>query len=143
MHPPASVASELGGEPKTENWYVAATAPDASLIVGLKDRVSKEYFEEALHEERLEECVHKFDVQPGDPILVESGRLHAIDAGNLILEIQQNSDTTYRVYDWGRVGLDGQPRQLHVEESMRCIDFNDFEPTPQRESEFVTGESSG
>ena len=61
-----------------------------------------------------------------------------IDAGNLILEIQQNSDTTYRVYDWGRVGLDGQPRQLHVEESMQCIDFNDFEPKPQRESESVT-----
>ena len=138
VHPPASVASELGGEPKTENWYVAATEPDASLIVGLKDGVSKEHFKEALHEERLEECVHKFDVQPGDSILVESGRLHAIDAGNLILEIQQNSDTTYRVYDWGRVGLDGQPRQLHIEESMQCIDFNDFEPTPQRESESVT-----
>ena len=99
--------------------------------------MSKEYFEEALHEERLEECVYKFDVQPGDSILVESGRLHAIDAGNLILEIQQNSDTTYRVYDWGRVGLDGQPRQLRrgVHAS---IDFNDFEPKPQRESESVT-----
>ena len=57
-----------------------------------------------------------------------SGRIHAIDAGNLILEIQQNSDTTYRVYDWGRVGLDGQPRQLHVKESMASIDFKDFEP---------------
>ena len=54
--------------------------------------------------------------------------MHAIDAGNLILEIQQNSDTTYRVYDWGRVGLDGQPRQLHIEESLKSIDFDDFEP---------------
>ena len=63
-------------------------------------------------------------------MLVQSGRIHAIDAGNLILEIQQNSDTTYRVYDWGRLGLDNKPRQLHVEESMQCVDFMDFEPIP-------------
>ena len=65
-------------------------------------------------------------------ILVHSGQVHAIDAGNLILEIQQNSDTTYRVYDWGRVGLDGAPRQLHIEQSLRSIDWTDFEPTPLR-----------
>ena len=58
--------------------------------------------------------------------------MHAIDAGNLILEIQQNSDTTYRLYDWGRVGLEGQPRQLHIDESLQSIDFNDYEPTPVR-----------
>jgi mannose-6-phosphate isomerase len=63
---------------------------------------------------------------------VQSGQVHAIDAGNLILEIQQNSDTTYRVYDWGRVGLDGQPRQLHVDQSLRSIDFADFEPVALR-----------
>ena len=61
---------------------------------------------------------------------MESGRVHAIDSGNLILEIQQNSDTTYRVYDWERLGLDDRPRTLHVEESMQCIDFKDYEPTP-------------
>ena len=126
VHPPACVADELGGEPKTENWYVAAAKPDASLIGGLKDGVNRQQFEQALHAEQLEDCIHAFDVRPGDSFLVESGRLHAIDAGNLILEIQQNSDTTYRVYDWGRVGLDGKSRQLHVEESMRCIDFADF-----------------
>ena len=58
--------------------------------------------------------MHRFPVAAGDSILVHSGQVHAIDAGNLILEIQQNSDTTYRVYDWGRMGLDGKPRQLHV-----------------------------
>jgi mannose-6-phosphate isomerase len=63
---------------------------------------------------------------------VHSGQVHAIDAGSLILEIQQNSDTTYRVYDWGRVGLDGQPRQLHIPQSMRSIDWTDFEPMPVR-----------
>lgn len=132
VHPPAEVAAKLGGEPKTEHWYVAETSGDAALIVGLNEGVSREDFEAALNETRLEECVHSFPTQPGDSILVESGRLHAIDAGNLILEVQQNSDTTYRVYDWGRLGLDGKPRDLHIEKSIQCIDFEDFEPEPLR-----------
>lgn len=134
VHPPAAVAAELGGEPKTENWYVASASKHASLIVGLRKGVTRNDFEKALTETTLESCVHRFSVKAGDSILVESGRLHAIDAGNLILEIQQNSDTTYRVYDWGRVGLDGKPRQLHVEQSMRSIDFDDFEPEPMSPS---------
>ena len=128
VHPPAEVAPALGGEPKTENWYIADCQADASLIVGLKNGVTRDEFERRLGEGTLEECVHRFPVSSGESILVESGRIHAIDAGNLILEIQQNSDTTYRVYDWGRVGLDGRARQLHVEESLKCIDWNDFEP---------------
>jgi len=128
VHPPAEVAPVLGGEPKTENWYIADCQTDASLIVGLKAGVTRDEFERRLSEGTLEECVHRFPVSPGESILVESGRIHAIDAGNLILEIQQNSDTTYRVYDWGRVGLDGNPRQLHVEESLKCIDWHDVEP---------------
>ena len=128
VHPPAEVAPALGGEPKTENWYIADCQADASLIVGLKNGVARDEFERRLGEGTLEDCVHRFPVSSGESILVESGRIHAIDAGNLILEIQQNSDTTYRVYDWGRVGLDDSPRQLHVEESLKCIDWNDFEP---------------
>lgn len=129
VHPPASVAEELKGEPKTENWYIADCKEGASLIVGLRNGVTREEFERRLEDGSLEECVHKFPVSPGDSILVESGRLHAIDAGNLILEIQQNSDTTYRVYDWGREGLDGKPRQLHVEQSLKSIKWDDFEPS--------------
>ncbi len=132
VHPPEGVAGELGGEPKTENWYIASCKDDATLIVGLKRGVTRQEFERRLGEGTLEECVHRFPVAAGESILVESGRLHAIDAGNLILEIQQNSDTTFRVYDWGRVGLDGTPRQLHVEESLKCIDWEDFEPTTQK-----------
>jgi mannose-6-phosphate isomerase len=132
VHPPAAVASELGGEPKTENWYIAQTAPGAELIVGLKRGVTRGQFERAIETNTLEQCVHHFRVAAGDSILVHSGQVHAIDAGNLILEIQQNSDTTYRVYDWGRVGLDGKPRQLHVAQSLRSIDWNDFEPAPVR-----------
>lgn len=132
VHPPASVADELHGEPKTENWYIAHTGPGAELIVGLKRGVTRERFERAIGDNTLEQCVHHFRVAAGDSILVHSGQVHAIDAGNLILEIQQNSDTTYRVYDWGRVGLDGKPRKLHVAESLRSIDWNDFEPAPER-----------
>jgi mannose-6-phosphate isomerase len=128
VHPPASIAPELGGEPKTENWYIAEAEPHAALIVGLAPGTTRQAFEEALAGERLEPCLNRFTVKPGDSVFVRSGRLHAIDGGNLILEIQQNSDTTYRVYDWGRVGLDGKPRQLHIEESLASIDFEDFAP---------------
>jgi mannose-6-phosphate isomerase len=132
VHPPASVAGELKGEPKTENWYIAASGPDAELIVGLKRGVTRAQFEQAITTNTLEDCVHHFPVAAGDSILVHSGQVHAIDAGNLILEIQQNSDTTYRVYDWGRMGLDGKPRQMHVDQSLRSIDWHDIEPKPVR-----------
>jgi mannose-6-phosphate isomerase len=132
VHPPAAIAAQLGGEPKTENWYIADTAPGAQLIVGLKKGVTRAAFEKAIIEQTVESCVHKFRVAEGDSILVQSGQVHAIDAGNLILEIQQNSDTTFRVYDWARTGLDGKPRQLHVAESLQCIQWDDFEPVPVR-----------
>lgn len=129
VHPPAEIAGAMGGEPKTENWFIADTSGEANLIVGLKAGVSRADFAQALVENKLDDCVHRFPVQAGDSILVQSGTIHAIDGGNLILEIQQNSDTTYRVYDWGRVGLDGTPRQLHVAESLASIDWEVVEPT--------------
>ncbi|TVP76250.1 MAG: mannose-6-phosphate isomerase [Puniceicoccaceae bacterium] len=128
VHPPAAVAPELGGEPKTENWYIAKADPGATLIAGLRQGVSREDFEAGLKASNLEPLVHSINVAAGESMLIPSGRLHAICGGNLILEIQQNSDTTYRVYDWGRVGLDGEPRQLHIEASLRSTDFADFEP---------------
>lgn len=132
VHPPAELADELQGEPKTENWFIAATAPGSRLIVGLRRGTTRAQFERAIADGTVESCVHTFGVAAGDSILVHSGQVHAIDAGNLILEIQQNSDTTYRVYDWGRMGLDGKPRQLHVAQSLRSIDWEDFEPAPLR-----------
>ncbi len=141
VHPPSDIAEKLGGEPKTEHWYVAETTGDAALILGLKAGVTPMDFEEALAKGTLEKCVHSFRTQPGDSLLVESGRLHAIDAGNLILEVQQNSDTTYRVYDWGRLGLDGQPRQLHIPQTLQCIDYGDIEPSPLRIPE-IPGENT-
>ena len=129
VHPPAAVAPELNGEPKTECWYVADATPHAALMAGLKGGVTRAQFEQGLKDGSLEALVHGFPVHAGESIFIPSGRLHAIGGGNLILEIQQNSDTTYRVYDWGRVGLDGTPRELHIEETLRSTDFNDFEPT--------------
>ncbi len=130
VHPPASVADTLGGEPKTENWYIAEADPGATIMAGLKKGITRELFEAAIQSDTLAPLIHTIRVTEGDSIFIESGRLHAIGGVNLILEIQQNSDTTYRVYDWGRVGLDGQPRQLHVEQSLASIDFEDFEPAP-------------
>lgn len=134
VHPPAEIAPALGGEPKTENWYIAAAEPGASLLVGLTHAATRAAFAKAFVDQTLESCVHRFPVSAGDSILVRSGTIHAIDGGNLILEIQQNSDTTYRVYDWGRVGLDGKPRQMHVAESFASIDWDLREPAPVRAS---------
>jgi mannose-6-phosphate isomerase len=128
VHPPPSVAAQLGGEPKTEMWFVADAAPGAELYAGLRRGTTRSEFEARLREGTVAECVHRLPVQAGDALFVPSGRLHALGAGLVIFEIQQNSDTTYRVFDWNRLGLDGQPRALHVAESLASINFEDFEP---------------
>lgn len=128
VHPPAEVADELGGDPKTEMWYIADCDPGAKLYIGLKDGCTRESFERSLAEGTVEEQVHAVSPRAGESIFIPSGRLHAIGAGFIIYEIQQNSDTTYRVFDWNRVGLDGDPRDLHIDESMASIDFDDLEP---------------
>lgn len=128
VHPPASVADELGGEPKTEVWYIAHAEPGAELYVGVEPGVTEASFREALENGTTGKAVHVIPVETGQHIFIPSGRLHAIGAGLLIYEIQQNSDTTYRVYDWDRTGLDGKPRELHIEESLKCIDFSDVAP---------------
>lgn len=129
VHPPAIIAQVLKGEPKTEYWYVAEATIDAGLFIGLRNGVTQHIFEAALAHQALERLLHRVPTHAGDACFVPSGRLHAIDAGNLILEIQQNSDTTYRAYDWGRVGLDGKPRALHIPETLACTHFQDYEPT--------------
>ena len=128
VHPPASKAAELRGEPKTEMWFITDAAPDASLDVGLKRGVTRAEFEKKISDGSVADCFHRIPVKAGDAMFLPSGRVHAIGDGLVIFEIQQNSDTTYRVFDWNRVGLDGQPRELHVAQSLASIDFNDFEP---------------
>src|SRR5439155_6908005 len=115
-------------EPKNEMWYIADAAPGAELYVGLKRGVTREQFEQKIRTGEVAECFHRLKVRAGDAMFLPSGRVHAIGAGLVIFEIQQNSDTTSRVFDWNRVGLDGKPRALHVKKSLASIDFNDFEP---------------
>ena len=130
VHPPVEMAASLGGEPKTEMWFIAQAGEDAALYVGVQPGMDRESFAAALRDGTVEQAVHRLPVKEGDFIFVPSGRLHAIGAGLVIFEIQQNSDTTYRVFDWNRAGLDGKPRALHVAESLQCIDFTDTAPAP-------------
>ena len=90
MHPPAAIAPELNGQPKTENWYIADAAPHATLMAGLKKGVTRDDFEAGLQANELEDLVHSISVKSGESIFIPSGRIHAIGGGNLILEIQQN-----------------------------------------------------
>ena len=128
VHPPVESADVLGGEPKTECWYFHHAAEGASIYAGLKKGVTREAFEAALRDGTVEKTLHRAPSRTGESIFIPSGRLHAIGDGLVIVEVQQNSDTTYRVFDWNRKGLDGKPRELHLKESMDSIDFEDFEP---------------
>ncbi|MGJ8725841.1 MAG: type I phosphomannose isomerase catalytic subunit [Roseibacillus sp.] len=128
VHPPVDLAPSLNGEPKTEMWYLAGAEERASLYIGLKNGVTRQQFEQSIQEGTVADYVHRIVPKEGESIFIPSGRLHAIGGGNLIFEIQQNSDTTYRVFDWNRLGLDGEPRELHIDESLASIDFDDFEP---------------
>jgi mannose-6-phosphate isomerase len=128
VHPPAAKAAALQGEPKTEMWYITHARPGAELYVGLKSGVTRNEFENKIKSGEVAECFHRVPVQSGDAMFLPSGRVHAIGAGLVIFEIQQNSDTTYRVFDWNRKDASGKARPLHVAESLECIDFGDFEP---------------
>ena len=129
VHPPGPVASRLGGEPKSEFWYVAAADPDAELFLGFREPMTGNKFEEKLRDGTVIDHVHRIGVRAGDAVFLPAGRLHAIGPGNLIFEIQQNSDTTYRTFDWNRTDLlTGNKRDLHIQQAIQCIDFEDVQP---------------
>jgi mannose-6-phosphate isomerase len=121
VHPDSRAAALFGGEPKTEMWYVLDADPGACVFAGLKPGTGRRQFEAALRKERVAEVLKRVPVRRGQAVFVPAGRVHAIGEGCLLLEIQQNSDTTYRLYDWGRVGADGRPRPLHLREGMDSI----------------------
>ena len=135
VHPPAELAFTLGGEAKTEMWYLAHAEAGAEVFAGLAEPTDRAQFEAALNEGRAADLVHRIGVEEGDAIFIPSGRIHAIGAGCLIVEIQQNSDTTYRVFDWNRLGLDGRPRTLHIDQSLQSTDFADVRPALQPRGE--------
>jgi mannose-6-phosphate isomerase len=128
VHPGLPGTINVLAEPKTEFWFFVSADKGAGIYVGLKDGVTRNDFESALETGQILDLLHRIPSQPDSYIFIPGGRLHAIDAGNVLFEIQQNSDTTYRVFDWNRLGVDGKPRQLHVEESLKCINFEDVEP---------------
>jgi mannose-6-phosphate isomerase len=136
VHPPRQIAKKLGGESKDELWYIANAAPKARLYAGVKKGTTRERFTKALEEGKVEKHLHALEVRTGDAIFLPSGRMHALGAGNLLIEIQENSDTTYRIYDWNRAKARA-PRQMHIAEAMQCVDFGDVEPALLR----PTGES--
>ena len=128
VHPSKKIAAKLGGEPKTEFWYVAAADSGAELFLGFREEVARNQFEEALRKGTPADHLHTIGAKAGDAAFLPAGRLHAIGGGNLLVEIQQNSDTTYRVFDWNRRDDSDKPRQLHVDHALQCIDFSDVAP---------------
>ncbi|MFL1781011.1 Class I mannose-6-phosphate isomerase [Candidatus Hepatincolaceae symbiont of Richtersius coronifer] len=120
-----------GAQPKTEFWYVLDHLPEAKIMAGLNNYkkknklIYKEEFIKNISSEKIRDFVQMIPSAKNLLLYIESGTIHAIGAGNLILEIQENSDTTYRVSDWGRVDKNNQPRELHLKESLLCINFND------------------
>jgi mannose-6-phosphate isomerase len=131
VHPPDAYALENeGGElGKTEMWYVLYAAPGTELIYGLSRPTTPEAFRAALQHGTLSDLLHRLPIKAGDAIYVPTGTIHALLEGAVVAEIQQNSDTTYRVYDWGRVGADGKPRPLHIDKALDVTNLNLVRPT--------------
>jgi len=119
---------ELG---KTEMWMIIAAKEGAELVVGVKEGVSKDDFAKAVEEGNIGACLNPMPVEAGDVINIPAGLLHAIGEGILLVEVQQNSDTTYRVYDWDRVDENGKSRDLHIAKSIEVINF-DSEKEPEK-----------
>jgi mannose-6-phosphate isomerase len=127
VHPAKTAATPNGAEAKTEMWYVLAAEPDSCVFCGLMPGVTRATFEAALKTKKVGELLRRVPVKAGDVIFVPGGRVHAIAEGCLLLEVQQSSNTTYRVYDWDRVSKDGKPRELHIKEALEVINWKDNE----------------
>jgi len=124
VHPNDANATAAGGEPKTEMWYVLGREPGATLYAGLADGIDEAALRRALTDGTAERCLVRLAVETGQALFIPGGLVHAIGAGCLVYEVQQNSNTTYRLFDWNRVGADGKPRALHIEESFKTIDWS-------------------
>lgn len=125
VHPDDDAAARFGGEAKTEMWFALQADPGAFVYNGIKDGTTEASFRAALAAGTVESLLRKVPVQAGQSIYIPGGRMHAIGAGCLLLEVQQNSNTTYRVYDWDRRGPDGRARELHIEQAMRVTRWAD------------------
>ncbi len=124
VHPSDESAGRCGGEAKTEMWYILDAPEGARICAGLKRGVGPRIFRDAIKSKTLEEQISYVDVVRDKAVFIPGGLVHAICDGCLIFEVQQNSNTTYRVFDWNRVGPDGRGRQLHIEEALNVIDWH-------------------
>jgi len=115
------VPPDLG---KTEAWYVVDASEDALIYAGLKAGVGRTELVQAIADGQIESCLHAFHPSRGDCVFIPAGTVHALGAGLIVAEIQQASDTTFRLYDWNRVGADGAPRPLHIDQALDVIDFD-------------------
>jgi mannose-6-phosphate isomerase len=127
VHPDEYACAKLkdNAEPKTEMWYVIAAKQGTKIFAGLKSNCTQRRFIDSMTSTDIETCLQTFNSVPGDAFFISAGRVHSIGGGNLLLEIQQNSNTTYRISDWGRLGTDGKPRELHIDKALECINFTD------------------
>ena len=125
VHPDDSMALRKHNQQngKTEMWYVISTGEGAHLMSGLSRKITPEEYVRRIEDHTITDVLHDYKLTPGDVFFLPAGRIHSIGAGSFIAEIQQTSDLTYRIYDFGRVGLDGKPRQLHTELAKEAIDY--------------------
>lgn len=124
---------------KTEAWYVLHAEPESVIYAGLKAHVTRQDFEEAVKEDRVESVLHRFQTRVGDCVFIPAGTVHALGGGLVIAEIQQSSDTTFRIHDWNRLDASGKPRPLHLEQAMEVINFSDGPVDPIRNSTEASG----
>lgn len=127
VHPDEEAARRHGGEAKTECWYILDAAPGAAVWAGLRPGVTPTAFRRALETGAVPDLLASVPVTKGDLLFIPGGLVHAIGPGCLILEVQQRSNTTYRVFDWNRAGAGGAPRPLHVREALETIRWNGAE----------------
>jgi len=127
VHPDDAYARAKGeaDSGKSEMWYVIKPPDEGHLIIGLKPGTTREMLTAAYQNGTVEQYLNRLPVQAGDIVNIPAGLIHALTAGVVVAEVQQNSDITYRLYDYNRVGVDGKPRQLHVEDALAVIDFDE------------------
>ena len=125
VHPDDEYANKMENDTgKTEAWYIIDCGKDSQVIYGLKQGVTKEDFKLAIENKRVVDCLNFANIEKGDVIFIPAGTVHALLKNTLLCEVQQNSDLTYRVYDWDRVGKDGKPRELHQQKALDVINTN-------------------
>ena len=128
VHPNETTRELTGGDPKTEMWCALSDGP---IYAGLRPGTTAAQIEAAVRSGRFEELMVRYEAKFGDVFYIPGGLVHAIGDGVRLYEVQQSSDTTFRLYDWNRVGKDGKPRELHVEKGLRAIDYALGVPTPK------------